>query len=84
MTHDLYHASATKILRVVQQTDDAIQTLFIYGHNPGFNDFICEMGYEIDNLPTAGQFGFQFDAVSWKNISVKNVKKWFFDYPKKV
>lgn len=82
LTHDLYHASVSEILHVVQQTDDSIGTLFIFGHNPGFNDFVWEMGFKIDNLPTAGQFGFQFETNSWKNISSKNVKNWFFDYPK--
>ncbi len=83
LTQHLYHAGASQILQLVQQCKETDQTLFIYGHNPGFNDFIWEMGFQIDNLPTAGQFGLRFDTNSWKNIGPENAQKWFFDYPKK-
>jgi phosphohistidine phosphatase len=53
------------------------------GHNPCLNDLIWKFGGEIDNLPTAGQFGFKFNVKGWEEINAKNAKFWFFDYPKK-
>lgn len=82
-TRDLYHASAGEIIRVIRSCSDQIDCLFLFGHNPGFNDLVWEMGFEIDNLPTSGQFGIEFEVDSWSEVSAKNAKKWFFDYPKK-
>lgn len=82
-TPDLYHASASDILSEIKKTDNSVNTLFVFGHNPGENDLIWKLGGEIDNLPTSGQFGFKFDVHKWSDIEKKNAKFWFFDYPKK-
>lgn len=82
-TPDLFHASGSKILSEIKNTDNAVDTLFVFGHNPGQNDLIWKLGGEIDNLPTSGQFGFKFDVNKWSDIDKKNAKIWFFDYPKK-
>lgn len=79
----LYHASAESIMGLVKKTDPSVKTLFIFGHNPGFNDLIWKLGGDIDNLPTSGQFGFKFDVKEWSDIGKKSAKVWFFDYPKK-
>ena len=81
-TPKLYHASASTILSLIQQTQDDINTLFVFGHNPGLNDLVELLGGIIDNLPTCGQFGFNFETGHWTNISQHNAKGWFFDYPK--
>lgn len=83
LTPNLYHASASTILSEIRKTDDAVKTLFVFGHNPGQNDLIWKLGGEIDNLPTAGQFGFKFNVENWSEVDRKNAKVWFFDYPKK-
>ncbi|MCH6232332.1 SixA phosphatase family protein [Cognataquiflexum rubidum] len=80
---ELYHGSVAQILSEIKKTDESVKTLFLFGHNPGLNDLIWKLGGEIDNLPTAGQFGFKFDVKKWEEISPKNAKIWFFDYPKK-
>jgi len=80
---DLYHGPVPQLLSEIKNTDDDVKTLFLVGHNPGLNDLIWKFGGEIDNLPTAGQFGLKFDVKSWDEISAKNAKFWFFDYPKK-
>lgn len=82
-TPNLFHASASTILSEIRKTDDSVKTLFVFGHNPGQNDLIWKLGGEIDNLPTAGQFGFKFNVENWSEVESKNAKVWFFDYPKK-
>src|SRR5690554_5567331 len=37
-TERLYHASARTMLSQIQQTQDDIGTLFVFGHNPGLTD----------------------------------------------
>jgi phosphohistidine phosphatase len=79
----LYHASPKTILRqIAALTDPSIRTLFLIGHNPGFNDLIGYLGGDIDNLPTAGQFGFNLKIDHWHEISRERAEVWYFDYPK--
>ncbi|PSL06213.1 SixA phosphatase family protein [Cecembia rubra] len=79
----LYMASSNTILNEIKKTKNNIKILFVFGHNPGFNEFIEKMGEDIDNLPTTGLFGFKFEVADWEEISKKNAKFWFFDYPKR-
>ncbi len=81
-TQRLYHASAQSMLSLITTTSNDIGTLFVVGHNPGMNDFITLMGCKIDNLPTAGQFGFSFDIGDWKEAHPNKASFWFMDYPK--
>ncbi len=82
-TRELYHADVPEILEYLRNIPVAIEVLFIFGHNPGFNDLIWELGGKIDNLPTSGQYGFTFQTTSWRDIERANASIWFDDYPKK-
>ncbi|MCH7415802.1 histidine phosphatase family protein [Belliella sp. R4-6] len=81
-TRELYHASSSQILNWIRKSDDNYMTLLVFGHNPGFNDLIEDLGLQIDNLPTSGQFGFVFETDTWNNVGQRNAKKWFYDFPK--
>ncbi|ERM83161.1 hypothetical protein P872_17600 [Rhodonellum psychrophilum GCM71 = DSM 17998] len=81
-TSRLFHSLADTIFDEIKKTENKVQTLFLFGHNPGLNDLIEKFGGKIDNLPTCGQFGLTFDVNSWKEISPQNAKLWFFDFPK--
>ncbi|WP_075349719.1 SixA phosphatase family protein [Algoriphagus marinus] len=81
---NLYHASPKEILNQIKTiSDQSIGTLIVVGHNPGFNDLIEYLGGSIENLPTAGQFGFKLAIREWSEISPEKAEVWFFDYPKK-
>ncbi len=82
-TENLYHASASTILTEIKKQSDRVETLFVVGHNPGFNDFIELLGGAISNLPTSGQYGFKAPIDSWKELGAGNAETWFIDYPKK-
>jgi phosphohistidine phosphatase len=82
ITPQLYHAGSVSILRQVRFTSSEVNTLLIFGHNPGFNDLIEDLGNPIENLPTCGQYGFIFEVENWEEISAENAQFWFFDYPK--
>lgn len=79
----LFHASPNMILKCIHQQKDTVETILVFGHNPGMNDLINELGVNLDNLPTSGQLGFKLDAESWSELNRKNVQFWFVDYPKK-
>ncbi|GAA0878788.1 phosphohistidine phosphatase SixA [Algoriphagus jejuensis] len=79
----LFHASPHSLLKYLRSQNDNHNTILIFGHNPGFNDLITFLGGEIDNLPTAGQFGFKLKSEHWAELKPENVQPWFLDYPKK-
>ena len=80
----LYLAGTSAILAVVKETADTVNSLMIFGHNPGWTDFVNEMtGSHIDNIPTTGIAAIQFDVNSWEDVSKNKGKLLFFDYPKK-
>ena len=85
LTYDknLYHASASMILKTIQRQDDSNELIFVVGHNPGMNDFIDFFGGNLDNLPTSGQYGWLADTDHWLQLRPENSRTWFIDYPKK-
>ncbi|WP_111670569.1 SixA phosphatase family protein [Algoriphagus litoralis] len=80
---NLFHASANEILKIIRMQKDSVNTLFVFGHNPGFNELITHLGGKLENLPTSGQFGFKLNATHWSDINSSRVGVWFIDYPKK-
>ena len=80
----VYFASPSELINLIKQQDDSVETLMIFGHNPGFtnlaNFFLPEA---LNNIPTAGFVYLEFDAESWKQISKSNVAAHYYDYPKK-
>ena len=79
----VYHASAGMLADVVRETDDSVNHLMLFGHNPGFTDFANRLSdARIDNLPTSGIYSVRFDTDSWRNFDQDAGVFIFFDYPK--
>lgn len=79
----LYHANTRTIREVVSCVNRDTHTLMIFGHNPGFTDFIdCISDLSLYNLPTCAVCGIDFQFESWKEILATRGKKFYYDYPK--
>lgn len=81
---EIYEAPMENIFEVVKNIDNSFETVFLFGHNPGLNEFvnfICNAN--IENIPTCGIVELEFDIDLWENISIKNSKFNCFEYPKK-
>lgn len=81
---ELYMADEEEALKIIKSAPDDCDTLFIFGHNPGFTylaNRLCDAN--IDNVPTSGVVCMTFDIDSWKNVSFGKGKLKFFEYPKK-
>jgi len=78
----LYHASADILLETIQNTLDNKKFIFLFGHNPGFNDLINLLGEPLENLATTGYFGFKAKITSWKDFNRETAEFWLFDFPK--
>lgn len=79
----LYEAVNKDILDVLQRTDENVEVLFLFGHNPGLttlHNFICK--HFIDNIPTCGITEYEFGD-KWENLSGNTCRLISFEYPKK-
>lgn len=82
---DLYHASTNTIRAVIAQVPEEINSLMIFGHNPGLTSFINSMSdYYLDNLPTCAICGIRFQADSWARAMDQRGEKFYYDFPKSV
>jgi len=80
---DLYHASAGEILDIVRGISDNYHSAMIFGHNPGFTQFANNYATKwIDNVPTCGIVGIDFNVRSWSELGEKNGTVIYFYYPK--
>jgi len=79
----IYDANTNTLLKVVNDFNDAADTVIMFGHNPGFTDLANELSdADIYNIPTAGMVLMKFPFDSWKMISSGTGDLVFFDYPK--
>ena len=82
---DMYHCSGWYLLEMMRNQDDKNDTIMIFGHNPGFNDFadILLERNPVYNIPTTGIYCIRFNVDKWKDIQEGNGESVFFDYPKR-
>ena len=81
----LYHGSSNSMISIVQGLKNKINSVMLFGHNPGFTDFanmLC--GINIYNIPTTGIVAIDFSTDDWSAINYNAGELVFFDYPKKM
>ena len=80
----LYGQGYKKIIEVIEEQDDKITDLMIFGHNPDFSDLAGHFAKQnyID-MPTCGIVSLTFEADNWKSISQENALSEWVDFPKK-
>lgn len=84
LDENMYHATTSEILHVISGVDDSIGVLVIVGHNPGLTYLAnTKTGAYIDNIPTTGIVGINFDVDSWQDVEDVQGIMAFFEYPKK-
>ena len=95
----LYFDGMSGILDAVRDTDDAIDHLFFFSHEPIIGDF-CRQYADLDplvNYPTAAVCAMQFEVDHWRDIGqvsgksekgkkghINKAQKLFFVIPKKI
>ena len=67
----------------VNKIDNKFNSVFFISHNPGLTDLANSLIDEtIDNIPTSGVVGIQFDCDTWAEVEKGKGKKMFFEVPK--
>jgi phosphohistidine phosphatase len=79
----LYMANETDFFNVIWGVSEGSNSLMIVSHNPGLTDFANVLtGSGILNVPTCGIVRIDFDLKSWQDITGKNGKFMYFEFPK--
>ena len=80
----LYHATETEMLELIQEQEDYLDGLMLFGHNPGMTYLVNDLSdLDLDNLPTCGVVILQFNVESWSEIGQVLASEAEFDYPKR-
>ena len=82
---DMYHTGAQYLYTLVKTLKDKHESVMLFGHNPGFNDFAHMLlkHNTVTNIPTSGVYCISFDVDRWENVSVGKGEVVFFDFPKR-
>ena len=80
----LYHATEEDMIDLINEQDDYLDGLMLFGHNPGMTYLVNDLSdLDLDNLPTCGVVVLQFDVESWSEIGDGIALTAEIDYPKK-
>ncbi|MGV3705116.1 MAG: SixA phosphatase family protein [Arcticibacter sp.] len=80
---EIYEASPSALLRVINELDDRYDSVALFGHNPGLTEIIVDLcNSDLYNLPTCGVVQIAFPFESWAMVSRQTGEQLLFDYPK--
>lgn len=79
----IYEAYAQELLYLIQQLDSSLDTVCLFGHNPGFTNLANQFTSDfIDNVPTCGIVEIAGDITDWSEFQKKKVAVKAFYVPK--
>jgi len=81
----LYLAEPAAIIEIIAAQNDAIETLLVVGHNPGFTELVHQLlpAFDVDDLPTCAIVGLDYaDAAAWQRFASGAAALSYYDYPK--
>jgi len=80
----LYHATEEEMLEIIQEQDDYIDGVMLFGHNPGMTYLVNDLSnLDLDNLPTCGVVILQFEVDSWTEVGEVQAISEQLDFPKR-
>jgi phosphohistidine phosphatase len=83
LEEELYDFGMPAPLSVIRRQVSG-NSLMIFGHNPAFTSLANYLAnLDIDNVPTAGVVGIEFDITDWSQVERGLGRLLFFDFPKK-
>lgn len=66
---EIYEAHPDAIISTIAAAGDKVDSLMVFGHNPGFTQVFDELSDSyVDNLPTCGIVGIRFNISSWTEV----------------
>jgi phosphohistidine phosphatase len=78
----IYEADSRHLLDVINNISDSVDSVALFGHNPGITDFASYLtGADIPDMPTSAVVWIEFPFEEWKYISQQTGTMLLFDYP---
>ncbi|WP_119844166.1 histidine phosphatase family protein [Reichenbachiella sp. MSK19-1] len=82
-TSALFHAGPSEISAVLSQLPPSTQSVMLFGHNPGFTDFVNQLTAEnIENIPTCGVAVISLQLGDWQDVRSATGQLEHYFYPK--
>lgn len=79
VVNELYDFSGDDVLQCIEDLDNNLHTVMIFGHNHAFTHIVNSLGNTyIDNVPTCGLVHLKFDISSWKSIAKGTTEQTIF------
>jgi phosphohistidine phosphatase len=76
--------TTSHFIDLLHQTDDGVQTLFLFGHNPFMHYMAQNMSSDYDgHMPTSSTVVLDFEVEAWKEIEARQGKLFVHLYPGK-
>ena len=82
---ELYNASSTEFLELIENLDDSVENVAIFSHNNGITYFANSLTNEnIEHMPTCSVVAFKIETKNWAEFK-KSAKEFLFFYkPKEI
>ncbi|MBA2613700.1 MAG: histidine phosphatase family protein [Bacteroidetes bacterium] len=81
---NMYESTAAKLLSIIKKQNDTKKKIMLFSHNPGITNLSNDLCKDVffDNLPTCAIVSLKFETNSWKDITEKNSKLNYHQFPK--
>jgi phosphohistidine phosphatase len=80
----IYEASASSLLKILQQIPNKFERVMLVGHNPALTSLANMLvNNQISNIPTAGCYAIEFNLSDWSQLKEKAGRSSFFEFPRK-
>jgi phosphohistidine phosphatase len=80
----IYGAGVAGLIRLVQEVDDGVERVMLFGHNPDLTGLVNRLArVSLDNLPTCGVAQLEFALDTWAGLGSELAVRADIDYPKK-
>ncbi len=84
VVNSIYASNIPKLMKVIKNIDDTVESAMMCGHNPEFLDLVNHLAPRpIKEFPPCGVFGINFNIDSWKRAGREKGTLAFFDCPLK-
>lgn len=78
----IYEAGVKDLLSVIDEFENSVNTIAIFGHNPGLTDLVNYLTDEFIDMPTCSIVVLEFPFDEWNLVSGQTGDLKVFDYPK--
>jgi phosphohistidine phosphatase len=68
----IYEASGRSLLKLLTEIEDAVTSVIMVGHNPGFEVLLQLLTGEERRLPTASLTCIEFDVEQWSKVRAQS------------